>query len=330
MLTLYAPEAQTLWDPLLPIGVGELPADLCEIDARLSDPALVLPIAAHWQREAQVRGYSTAGVGRPTIPMQTYVRLMVLKQRSRWGYETLGAGGVRLDPPASFLPDSVGRAASRRVDDPQADATTRRPDSERVVPGGDRGRGLGAALSPACGEDRLDSGRSRRALPDRRGAGGRRGWAAGARGRQAEGAPRARQDAVAGCGSRPLARRGPAAAGHRPDAQVSLGRAQAARPGADRRGGQALGELDPRGAGACERAARQGPRARRTGKLAAAECLEELADRCGKVAVQVRKRVKGEPIADRIISLHDTDAPPIRRASAASRPSSATSPRSPR
>ncbi len=89
MLTLYAPQAQTLWDPLLPIGVGELPADLGEIDALLSDPALVAPIAAHWQREAETRGRSAAGVGRPTIPMQTYVRLMVLKQRSRWGYETL-------------------------------------------------------------------------------------------------------------------------------------------------------------------------------------------------------------------------------------------------
>ena len=89
MLRLYAPQAQSLWDPLLPIGVGALPADLGEIDALLGDPALVLPIAAHWQREAEVRGYSTAGVGRPTIPMQTYVRLMVLKQRSRWGYETL-------------------------------------------------------------------------------------------------------------------------------------------------------------------------------------------------------------------------------------------------
>ena len=85
MLRLYAPQAQTLWDPLLPIGVGELPADLGEIDALLSDPGLVLPIAAHWQREAEVRGYSTAAIGRPTIPMQTYVRLMVLKQPSRWG-----------------------------------------------------------------------------------------------------------------------------------------------------------------------------------------------------------------------------------------------------
>jgi len=86
---LPRPRRRRCGDPLLPIGVGELPADLREIDALLGDPALVLPIAAHWQREAEVRGYSTAAIGRPTIPMQTYVRLMVLKQCSRWGYETL-------------------------------------------------------------------------------------------------------------------------------------------------------------------------------------------------------------------------------------------------
>jgi len=48
-------------------------------------------------------------------------------------------------------------------------------------------------------------------------------------------------------------------------------------------------------------------------KLAAAKHLEELAARCEKVADQVRKRVKGEPIADRIVSLSDPDARPIRK-----------------
>jgi IS5 family transposase len=36
-----------------------------------------------------VSGRSAAGHGRPTIAMATYVRLMVVKQRSGWGYETL-------------------------------------------------------------------------------------------------------------------------------------------------------------------------------------------------------------------------------------------------
>ena len=89
MLRLYASQAQSLWDELLPIEVQDLPEDLREIDALLADPALMAPIAAHWAREAEARGRSSAIDGRPTIAMQTYVRLMVLKQRSRYGYETL-------------------------------------------------------------------------------------------------------------------------------------------------------------------------------------------------------------------------------------------------
>ena len=38
-----------------------------------------------------------------------------------------------------------------------------------------------------------------------------------------------------------------------------------------------------------------------------------MADSCEKVAGQIRKRVKGEPIKDRIVSLFDPDARPIRK-----------------
>jgi IS5 family transposase len=48
-------------------------------------------------------------------------------------------------------------------------------------------------------------------------------------------------------------------------------------------------------------------------KLKAAEKLEELADRCEKVATQIRQRMAGEPIKDRIVSLFDPDARPIRK-----------------
>ena len=48
-------------------------------------------------------------------------------------------------------------------------------------------------------------------------------------------------------------------------------------------------------------------------KLKAAAALEEMADRCEKVATQIRQRVTGEPIKDRIVSLHDPDARPIRK-----------------
>jgi transposase, IS5 family len=48
-------------------------------------------------------------------------------------------------------------------------------------------------------------------------------------------------------------------------------------------------------------------------KLKAAAKLEELADRCERVARQIKQRVKGEPISDRIVSLVDPDARPIRK-----------------
>ena len=57
-------------------------------------------------------------------------------------------------------------------------------------------------------------------------------------------------------------------------------------------------------------------------KLRAAAKLEEIADSCEKVAGQIRKRVKGEPIKDRIVSLFDPDARPIRKGKLGNRTSS--------
>ena len=48
-------------------------------------------------------------------------------------------------------------------------------------------------------------------------------------------------------------------------------------------------------------------------KLKAATALEQLADRCEKVTEQITKRVAGEPIKDRLVSLWDPDARPIRK-----------------
>lgn len=89
LLVLEARPVELLWDEVLPIEARLLPADLAVIDGVLDDPAVLAPIAAVWQREADARGRSTAGHGRPTIPMATYVRLMVVKQRYGWGYERL-------------------------------------------------------------------------------------------------------------------------------------------------------------------------------------------------------------------------------------------------
>ncbi len=88
MLTPSAPQAETLWDELLPIEARELPEDLMKLDELLGDPALLSPIAMHWRREAGQRGRSTEAHGRPTIEMETYVRLMVIKRMSQpwWNF----------------------------------------------------------------------------------------------------------------------------------------------------------------------------------------------------------------------------------------------------
>jgi len=84
MLRMVAAQVETLWDEALPIMVRELPADLAALDVLLSDPILMAPFAAHWQREALLSGVSAAEHGRPTIAIETYVRLMVLKARYGW------------------------------------------------------------------------------------------------------------------------------------------------------------------------------------------------------------------------------------------------------
>src|SRR6266516_1989959 len=69
----------TLWELILPAELLVLPAELSRVDALLDDAVFYAPFAA----------YFDARIGRPSIPMETYVRLMFLKFRYRLGYEAL-------------------------------------------------------------------------------------------------------------------------------------------------------------------------------------------------------------------------------------------------
>src|SRR5215217_1607667 len=82
MLRLSGGQVESLFDLGLPVEVRELPTDLAALDVLLGDPALLVPVEAAW--DAAARGF-----GRPTIPIERFIRLMVIKQRSGWGYETL-------------------------------------------------------------------------------------------------------------------------------------------------------------------------------------------------------------------------------------------------
>jgi len=70
---------RTLWEAILPPGFEDLPAELARVDAVLDDPVFFEPY----------RRLFSARMGRPSTPIETYLRLMFLKHRYRLGYETL-------------------------------------------------------------------------------------------------------------------------------------------------------------------------------------------------------------------------------------------------
>jgi IS5 family transposase len=70
-----------LWESQLPAEVARLPQELARVDALLDDPAFFAPFAPYFH----------AVIGRPSTPVECYLRLMFLKFRYRLGYETMCA-----------------------------------------------------------------------------------------------------------------------------------------------------------------------------------------------------------------------------------------------
>lgn len=69
----------SLFESVLPQELLRLPAELERVDALLNDPAFFAPFVPFFDPR----------IGRPSTPMETYLRLMFLKFRYRLGYETL-------------------------------------------------------------------------------------------------------------------------------------------------------------------------------------------------------------------------------------------------
>jgi IS5 family transposase len=69
----------TLWDALLPEEAKRLPAELQAVDAYLDDEQFIAP----W------RALFSAQLGRPSVPIDTLLRLLYLKHRYGLGYESL-------------------------------------------------------------------------------------------------------------------------------------------------------------------------------------------------------------------------------------------------
>ena len=69
----------TLWESLLPEQALVMPAELVRVDRLLDDERFFAPYGEFFH----------ATLGRPSIPIETYLRLMFLKYRYRLGFETL-------------------------------------------------------------------------------------------------------------------------------------------------------------------------------------------------------------------------------------------------
>ncbi len=78
MLRTHA-EQVSLWEAVLPDEVRRLPVELQRVDRLLDDEVFFGPFVPFFHQTA----------GRPSTPMETYLRLMFLKFRHGLGYESL-------------------------------------------------------------------------------------------------------------------------------------------------------------------------------------------------------------------------------------------------
>jgi IS5 family transposase len=309
VLTLLAGQAESLWDEALPVEVRELPADLAALDVLLSDPGFLAPIVERWRWEFEQTGRLVLGEGRPTIAMESYVRLMVLKQRYRWGYRTLVAevsDSIHLRKFCRIalserVPDeSTVRKLTRRIGPETVSQLTRalivkatrekrfRPRAVRIdstVIEADVRYPTDAGLASSGVKSLAREGRklaklvgeTKRRVRDRSRSMGRKLRAISRTIRRRSGEAKAEVLALTGQTGQLLER------------SIAEARRLAA-----------VARRSARGRGA-------------KAKLKAADKLEQLAKRCEKVARQIKQRVAGERITDRIVSLSDPDARPIRK-----------------
>jgi transposase, IS5 family len=301
MLTLVGGQVESLWDEVLPIEVRELPDDLARLDRVLSDHLLLFPIAQAWEESARERG-------RPSMPMEMFVRLMVVKQRTGWGYETL----VREVSDSLHLRRFCLIAIDQRVPN---ESTVRK-----------LARRLGADVVAEITRMVIEKAQRETRFTAR---------AARIDSTVVEADIRYPSDAMLALqGARALAREGRKLSKviggtvRVRDRSRSIGKmVRAISKTLARRTGEAkaqvmalneqAGRLIVRSAKEATRlaaAARHSARGRgaRT-KLRAATQLDELARRCRKVAEQIDRRVRGLKITERLVSISDPDARPIRK-----------------
>jgi IS5 family transposase len=297
------------WELLLPPEVLRLPEELARVDAVLDDPVFFAPFAPHF---APV-------IGRPSTPVEWYLRLMFLKFRYRLGYESLCAE----------VSDSISWRRFCRI---PLDAKVPHPTTLMKLTtrcGADAVAGLNEALwAKAAGAKLLRTARVRAdttviaanvAYPTDS------GLLAKAVGKLVRTARRV-QAAGGATGTHMTDRRRAAARRVRQIASKLRTRGKLSREESTqviRRVTSELADLADKAVAQAAAVLRNGRRAvpkaisgRMRGRLRRA--LEELAvtaGRTAKIVAQTRTRLAGQvPVsATRLVSLHDPDARPIRK-----------------
>jgi len=306
MLVLSGGQAESLFDLGLPVEVGELPADLAALDVLLSDRGVLAPIEAGWEAGHRDRG-------RPSIAMDRFVRLMIIKARSGgWGYETLVrevSDSLHLRrfcrialtdrvPDESTIRKLVKRLGADVIDEITmaviGAATSSGVERRFVV----RAARIDSTVVEADIRYPTDLGLAQDATRMLAAEGAKAAGLAGAD------APRVRDR------SRSVAKK-----------LRRLNRTLAARTGQGKQAAIAMteqaGDLTRASLREARRlATRLRQRARGRGakaKLQAASSIDRLADRAEKLCEQITRRVAGEKITDRLVSMSDPDARPIRK-----------------
>ncbi|HET6869457.1 MAG TPA: transposase [Solirubrobacteraceae bacterium] len=302
MLRLAAGQVESLWDEVLPCEVRVLPEDLAALDVLLRDRMLLASIAASWREEAVAQG-------RPTISMATYVRLMVIKQRTGWGYETL----VREVSDSIHLRRFCLIALGERV----PDESTVRKLTRRL--GGDVVNELTRCVIAKAQRETRFRARAVRIDSTVVEADVRYPSDSGLALDGARALAREAKTLIALVGVRAGRVRDRTRAIGRRLRMISktMGRRTGERKQEVLRLTKEAGEQLERSLREARRlAARARRRARGRGagaKLAAVGRLEEIADRAGRVVVQIKRRLAGEPNPNRLVSMFDPDARPIRK-----------------
>lgn len=290
-----------VFDPFLPAHLRGLPADLAAIDDFLDDERFLAPYRLHFDPL----------VGRPSIPLETYLRMIYLKSSHGLGYETL----------VKEVSDSFAWRRFCRIGIPDAvpHPTTLVKITRRVGP--EAVAELNRALTAKAREERLIRSRTLRADTTVVEADVAHPTDAGLLARGVGAIGRAvRRIKVAGGAARTAFRDRRRAAGKRMRAltaglrtRTEEGKAQVERLTTE------LAALARQATSNAERVFRNAARtlahAPTNGRLrrALAE-LRELLERTRRVLEQTALRLKGQTtIPDRLVSLADPDARPIKR-----------------